>query len=65
MGETAMKKVLCKNIVWDTDGKKVALPKEVEVEVEDPTNDEEIGDALSDKIGFCHHGFDFTVVSQD
>lgn len=43
-------KVRAFNIDWDTDEEKIDLPQEVFVEVED---EEEISDAVSDKVGFC------------
>lgn len=58
-----MTKYRCFNIVWDTDGRRVRLPKEVVVEVEADLEDGELEDALSDaisdKTGWCHKGFDF------
>lgn len=54
-------KYRCFNIQWDTDGHRVKLPKEiiVEVDAEDEDEVEELlSDALSDKTGYCHKGFD-------
>jgi hypothetical protein len=58
-------KVLCYNIKWDTDGKKVKLASEVEVEVADGLTEEELEDvlpgALSDATGWCHKGFEWKI----
>jgi hypothetical protein len=52
-----------KNIIYDTDGKKVDLPKTLEINVSDEICKEDIEDFISDEIsnitGFCHLGFDF------
>lgn len=58
------------NISWDTDGasaKSLGLPRkliDVIVHVEDPEDDEEIADVISDDLsdayGFCHNGFNWT-----
>jgi hypothetical protein len=50
------------NIKYDTDGVKVKLPKELEINVPDDITDrEDIEQILSDEIsnitGFCHFGF--------
>lgn len=48
------------NIKWDTDGDMEVLkqlPTEMEIP-QDMTEKEEISDYLSDKIGFCHYGFE-------
>lgn len=56
-------KILCYNIKWDTDGQKVKLAKEVEVEVEDGLSESDLEDvlpsALSDATGWCHKGFEW------
>lgn len=46
------------NILWDTDGEKVKLPKEVEIPEEIAGDTDEISDYLSDQTGFCHNGFE-------
>ncbi len=51
-----------KNISWDTDGEEVDLPTSTTLEVEleeDDDIDTVIGDALSDKFGFCLFSFDY------
>ena len=45
------------NILWDTDGEKIELPTEIDIP-EGITDDEEIGNYISDKTGFCHYGFE-------
>jgi len=50
------------NIKWDTDGRKIKLPKFLTVIVpEDITDNEETLDFISDKIsditGYCHFSF--------
>ena len=52
------------NIVYDTDGEEIDLPKELTLEVN--TDDmEEISDLASDHIsdttGYCHNGFEWVV----
>ena len=48
------------NIRWDTDGEKVDLPERVEISVPDDWDVANQGaDFLSDKYGYCVHGFDF------
>ena len=54
---------LATNIVWDTDGDKVELPKEVFISniapyTEGGVSDDEITEYLSYKYGFCVHMFD-------
>lgn len=46
------------NILWDTDGVKVELPKEVEIPEGIAGDVDEISDFLSDQTGFCHNGFE-------
>lgn len=55
------KKALLYNIVWDTDGKKIAgLPDNVEVAVASDTDLEYEGaDILSDKYGWCVESYSF------
>lgn len=53
-------KILAYNIDYDTDGEKVDLPKEIEIEIEPMTVYEEeelISDKISEITGFCHNGF--------
>ena len=45
------------NIKWDTDGKKVKLPTEMDIP-DDLDDEDEISDYISDQTGFCHYGFD-------
>ena len=57
-------KVRVFNIQWDTDGDKetlATLPTEIFVEVEKEDSDE-IGNIISDEIGFCHFWFDYEVL---
>jgi hypothetical protein len=42
------------NIKYDTDGRKIRLPKKILFEVEDDFDaDEELADLISDETGFC------------
>lgn len=59
-----MKTFVATKIKYDTDGipvKQLGLPKEIELEVSDETDDEEavelLSDEISDKTGYCHLGF--------
>lgn len=59
-----MRKVIAKEIMWDTDDfdpKALGLPEDVEVEIPDWVEDDEISsyvsDYLSDNFDFCHFGF--------
>lgn len=64
-----MIKVLVKNIEWDADEvDAVNLPKKMklnidEAELDNPNDDDELSDYISDKIsddtGWCHNGFEF------
>ena len=55
-GDVDMKAV---NIMWDTDGdKKLFEELPSEVEIPDNVDEEDIGDYISDLIGFCHFGYD-------
>ena len=49
------------NIVWDTDGKKVNLPTEVEIpkDVKFKDVDQELADWLSDQYGWCISSVDY------
>ena len=49
------KKVKIVSVIWDTDGKDVSLPSEVEVPAE--LKKEEIADYLSDKYGWLVKSF--------
>lgn len=62
--------VTCHNIKWDIDEEDVEygvhLPSTVVLECDSSVVNEEdvseiIGDLLSDKIGWCHTGFQYTV----
>ena len=49
-------------IDWDTDGEKVKLPSEFDIDIDvEGLSKEEIAEELSDKIsdeyGWCHNGF--------
>jgi len=50
-----MKRFHVVNIEWDTDGKRVRLPKEVTVECE---SEDGIADALSDEYGWLVNDYD-------
>ena len=54
--------VVYHNIVWDTDGHKVKLPKAVKFKKknfdEDFVHELEGADVLSDNYGWCVHSFD-------
>lgn len=58
-----IKNLMVVGIDWDTDGKNVKLPDQmvVKINVEDPTDLDEvcdaIGEALSDATGWCHNGW--------
>lgn len=57
-------KVRVFDIQWDTDGDKellATLPAEMYIEVEE-ADDDEISDAISNEIGFCHFGFDYEIL---
>jgi hypothetical protein len=50
------------DIEWDTDGEDVELPAEVELEVDkDLDLNTEGADVLSDRYGWCVHGFNFEI----
>ena len=52
------------NIKWDTDGDLELLqelPKEIEIP-KDMTDEDEISDYISDVTGFCHYGFDLSLI---
>ena len=60
-------KYLVENIVYDTDGEEIDLPKVLEIEVSNDITDRfEINDFISNEIsnitGFCHEGFTFYVM---
>jgi len=59
-------KYLITNIKYDTDGKSklaTSLPKSMVVEVDGRLHDDNradaIGDAISNRTGFCHFGFEY------
>lgn len=48
------------NIQWDTDGDMELfenLPKEIQIP-DGITDEDDVSDYISNKIGFCHFGFD-------
>lgn len=56
------RKITVSDIIYDTDGQKVKLPKTLEIEIPDDfTDKDEIENFISDEIsnitGFCHKGF--------
>ena len=52
-----MKKAV--NIKWDTDGDKEILESlPTEIKIPDNLTDDEISDYISDKVGYCHYGFE-------
>jgi hypothetical protein len=61
-----MRKYIVTNIEYDTDGRKVVLPKELTIEVPDDVQDDEIeeyiGDEISNQTGYCHCGFSLTEI---
>lgn len=54
------------SIDWDTDGENVVLPSEVTIVVDDDFDEDHaedfVSDYLSDEFGFCHNGFNFSIV---
>ena len=44
------------NIQWDTDGKMVDLPNEIDLP-DGMTDEDEISDYITEQTGFCHFGF--------
>ena len=55
--------MLVSDIIWDTDGQNVNLPKEVEVS--DNMSDDEVADYLSDTYGFLVEGFSLPMGDDD
>ncbi len=58
------------DIVYETDGAKVILPKEMSINVPDDLEDdyskiEFISDEISNITGFCHKGFSTTPSLQE
>ena len=55
------KEYIITNIDYDTDGRKVNLPKElkikVPVEYDGVETEEYISDEISNRTGYCHKGF--------
>ena len=53
--------VRCFDIQWDTDGKRIKLPKECLIHVDNDMDEiemeEMLSDTLSERTGFCHKGF--------
>jgi len=57
-----MAKYIVKNIQYDTDGRKIKLPKTMEIVVPDILEGYEeieqyISDEISNQTGFCHLGY--------
>lgn len=57
-----MRSFFVSEIVWETDGVAVRLPREVVVECED---DDDIADALSDRYGWLVSDFQFHAVETE
>ena len=61
--------VIAFDIKYDTDGEKVDLPKELSFSYEGDIEIEELEDFVSDdisnKTGFCHQGFSYTIINPD
>lgn len=58
-------KVRCYNIKWETDGKRVKLPKSITFEIEPKDLDgieEALNDLLSDTTGWLHNGYDYEIL---
>lgn len=55
--------MLVSNIIWETDGYEISLPKEVEVS--DNMSDDEVADYLSDTYGFLVEGFSLPMDNDD
>lgn len=45
------------DIIWDTDGIPIDLPRAIHIP-EEITDEDEISDYLSDLTGYCHQGFE-------
>lgn len=45
------------NIIWDNDDPEMSLPTSMTIFAHD---EDDLSDLISDKIGYCHHGFDYT-----
>lgn len=64
-------KVKVRNIQWDCDGddpEEVGLPSEIELEVvhnDGASLDDEVSDELSDTTGYCHNGFEYSIVEDN
>ena len=70
-------KLICKNIVWDTDGEKVALPDTIGINlmttsrisslIEDYENGSTgaIANYLSNVTGWCVESFDVEAIEED
>lgn len=58
-----MKTIRAISIDYDTDGKKITLPEEIDFEVEDDFDPEsELADLVSDKTGWLVKSLDFVVL---
>lgn len=59
--------VRCFDIQYDTDGKRIKLPKEFLINVDDNMDETEmeemLSDTISDKTGFCHKGFRTEIIA--
>lgn len=56
-------KVRAFNIDWDTDGKKIDLPDECVVELDDDQDPhEDLANVLSDEYGWCVNGCNYEIV---
>lgn len=57
-------KYLAYDIKYDTDGKRVKLPKKLEFDVSDPdfSPDMDLADLISDKTGWCVNSFKFSII---
>lgn len=64
-------KVKVRNIQWDCDGddpEEAGLPSEIELEVvhnDGASLDDEVSDELSDTTGYCHNGFEYSIVEDN
>lgn len=60
------RKFLVTDIKYDTDGRKVKLPKEITIVLPDNVDDSYediemyISDEISNRTGYCHYGFSTT-----
>ena len=66
-----MTKIKCSKIKYDTDGEDIKLPTSMTIEMDDDEYacakeeiddlEEEIGDIISDRTGFCVTNFEYTI----